>query len=608
VDIVDKGVGMGEKELAEANQKITGGGGVDVPISRQMGLFVVGRLTARHGIQVRLIPRVDGGLCASVLVPAGLVNIADPGQTASLELPSVRQDGPATAAEWSRVRSVTAVDAPDPGTGWSAPATPGGTRARRERTDEPWLTTAAGKAPAGRTGAAGPERSVAASWLRAAKKAEAGDTGGFAAITWLDDANGSATGGPEPGARPTGPHWLEAARGGAAAPAHTSPGEQPTAANWLAAVKKAESTTTGDAAGRSTTTSDAEPPAVSLPNPRPATSEPESPQRPESGGLPKRIPGSASVPAAYSDDPRPATSEPESPQRPESGGLPKRIPGSASVPAAYSDDARPAAAGRPDAAKNPGPAGGEAGEPVPAGKATDAGRLGTSGAEVPVPGEEPAGAAAESTSVLAPVSPADGSGSDERAAAARPEPVAPGATPTGPAAPAGDDTPTQVGIPAVVLDETTAQRPLPSYDEFEPVEVARQLESAGIAVTLPEFPAASTPASILFADNTMGGDGGEAVGGREPGFSWLRTRSGAPAKTQQQQQQPPEPPVVTTGPAGLPKRVPRGHLQGAAPRGQAAAPAQPPDGTRDAARTRGFMSGFQAGIRHSDNREGESGS
>ncbi|HYQ69954.1 nitrate- and nitrite sensing domain-containing protein [Actinophytocola sp.] len=548
VDIVDKGVGMGEKELAEANQKITGGGGVDVPISRQMGLFVVGRLTARHGIHVRLIPRVDGGLCASVLVPAGLVNIGDPGQTAAFELPSFGQDGPASAAEWSQVRSVAAVDEPDPGTGLSAPTASGGTRARGERTDESWLTTAAGQAPAdrgGTAGSAGPERSVAASWLQAAKKAESGDTGEFAAINWLDGAREQAAGGP--GERPAGPNWLEAARGGAQAPAHT--GEPPTAANWLEAVKKAESTTPGDAAGWPAASGDAEPPAVALPDPRPAISEPESPKRPEPGGLPKRIPGRAAVPAAYSDDSRPP-------------------------------------AGRPAATKEPEPAPG--GEPEPAGKATNAGRRGTSGAEAPAPG------AAESTSVLEPVRSAEGAGSDERTATERSEPAA------------GDDAPTQVGLPAVVLGETAASRSLPSYEEFEPVEVARQLESAGIAVTLPEFPAASTPASILFADNTMGGDGGEAAVGREPGFSWLRTRAGAPARPPRPQ--PPEPPVVTTGPAGLPKRVPRGHLQGAAPRGQSAAPAQPPAATRDAARARGFMSGFQAGIRQSENREGESGS
>ncbi len=79
IDIIDQGVGMSEADLRDVNQRIAGGGGVDVPISRQMGLFVVGRLTARHSIRVRLISRAEGGLCAAVLVPAGLVTVA-PGQ------------------------------------------------------------------------------------------------------------------------------------------------------------------------------------------------------------------------------------------------------------------------------------------------------------------------------------------------------------------------------------------------------------------------------------------------------------------------------------------------------------------------------------------------
>ncbi|MFL6145400.1 MAG: nitrate- and nitrite sensing domain-containing protein [Labedaea sp.] len=75
IDILDQGIGMGEAELIDANQRVAAGGGVDVPVSRQMGLFVVGSLTARHGIQVRLARRDDApsGLRATVLVPRELV-------------------------------------------------------------------------------------------------------------------------------------------------------------------------------------------------------------------------------------------------------------------------------------------------------------------------------------------------------------------------------------------------------------------------------------------------------------------------------------------------------------------------------------------------------
>ncbi|WP_162292916.1 sensor histidine kinase [Actinophytocola xinjiangensis] len=73
VEILDQGVGMGDAELRTANERVAAGGGAGVPISRQMGLFVVGRLTARHGITVALGRREGAGLCAAVTVPATLV-------------------------------------------------------------------------------------------------------------------------------------------------------------------------------------------------------------------------------------------------------------------------------------------------------------------------------------------------------------------------------------------------------------------------------------------------------------------------------------------------------------------------------------------------------
>jgi signal transduction histidine kinase len=91
IDIVDQGIGMGEAELADANLRVASGGNVDVPISRQMGLFVVGNLTNRHGIAVRLSRRGDGqgGLRASVLVPAALVALAVDTSASAGEQPTV---------------------------------------------------------------------------------------------------------------------------------------------------------------------------------------------------------------------------------------------------------------------------------------------------------------------------------------------------------------------------------------------------------------------------------------------------------------------------------------------------------------------------------------
>ncbi|MBO0848498.1 MAG: nitrate- and nitrite sensing domain-containing protein [Pseudonocardia sp.] len=53
-EIADKGVGMTEEELSAANRRLSGTVEMDVSTSRRMGLFVVGRLAARHQIKVRL--------------------------------------------------------------------------------------------------------------------------------------------------------------------------------------------------------------------------------------------------------------------------------------------------------------------------------------------------------------------------------------------------------------------------------------------------------------------------------------------------------------------------------------------------------------------------
>jgi Histidine kinase-, DNA gyrase B-, and HSP90-like ATPase len=81
VEIADSGVGMLEQELTDANRRLTTPSAVDVSASRRMGLFVVGRLGARHGITVHLggapMGGPGGGLTASVTLPAHLVVAGD---------------------------------------------------------------------------------------------------------------------------------------------------------------------------------------------------------------------------------------------------------------------------------------------------------------------------------------------------------------------------------------------------------------------------------------------------------------------------------------------------------------------------------------------------
>ncbi|HEX6521669.1 MAG TPA: nitrate- and nitrite sensing domain-containing protein [Streptosporangiaceae bacterium] len=69
IEITDQGVGMSPEEMPHANWRLDNPPVVDVAVSRRMGLFVVGRLAARHGIRVRLRPAQSGGLVALVWLP-----------------------------------------------------------------------------------------------------------------------------------------------------------------------------------------------------------------------------------------------------------------------------------------------------------------------------------------------------------------------------------------------------------------------------------------------------------------------------------------------------------------------------------------------------------
>ena len=88
VEIADRGVGMTDDELVAANSRLSGPASVDVSTSRRMGLIVVGRLAARHGVDVRLSSSAAGGsgsgLTASVTVPTKLVPTSEPRRSGAL--------------------------------------------------------------------------------------------------------------------------------------------------------------------------------------------------------------------------------------------------------------------------------------------------------------------------------------------------------------------------------------------------------------------------------------------------------------------------------------------------------------------------------------------
>jgi signal transduction histidine kinase len=73
LDVTDRGVGMTPKELAHANWALENPPMADTNIPKWIGLLVVARLAARHGIGVRLQPAEFGGLTALVWLPDELL-------------------------------------------------------------------------------------------------------------------------------------------------------------------------------------------------------------------------------------------------------------------------------------------------------------------------------------------------------------------------------------------------------------------------------------------------------------------------------------------------------------------------------------------------------
>ncbi|MFV5995342.1 nitrate- and nitrite sensing domain-containing protein [Streptomyces sp. NPDC056231] len=92
VEIHDTGIGLSPEDLAAINERLASPPTVDVSVSRRMGLFVVGRLSLRHGIRIQLRPSDSGGTTALVMLP---VDVAHGGkQPVSKQTPGQQQSAP----------------------------------------------------------------------------------------------------------------------------------------------------------------------------------------------------------------------------------------------------------------------------------------------------------------------------------------------------------------------------------------------------------------------------------------------------------------------------------------------------------------------------------
>ncbi|MET8234791.1 nitrate- and nitrite sensing domain-containing protein [Micromonospora sp. NPDC005298] len=81
IEIEDRGLGMSEDDLAAANDRIVDQSELNLANAARLGLYVVSRLTERHGVRVRLKESAYGGTTAVVLIPAELITEAADAET-----------------------------------------------------------------------------------------------------------------------------------------------------------------------------------------------------------------------------------------------------------------------------------------------------------------------------------------------------------------------------------------------------------------------------------------------------------------------------------------------------------------------------------------------
>ncbi|MEU6272617.1 nitrate- and nitrite sensing domain-containing protein [Streptomyces populi] len=124
IEIHDTGIGLSPEDLAAINERLAAPPTVDVSVSRRMGLFVVGRLSQRHGIRIQLRPSDSGGTTALVMLP---VDVAQGGKKPMPNKPGQGAPGGGPAAAQASAGLAAARRTNTGGSlGAGSPSAPGG--------------------------------------------------------------------------------------------------------------------------------------------------------------------------------------------------------------------------------------------------------------------------------------------------------------------------------------------------------------------------------------------------------------------------------------------------------------------------------------------------
>ncbi|WFE93827.1 nitrate- and nitrite sensing domain-containing protein [Micromonospora sp. WMMD987] len=139
IEIEDRGLGLTGEELVAANRRIVDRSELNLADAARLGLYVVSRLTERHGVRVQLKESAYGGTTAVVLIPAELVVPADPSPSGALPVvtgrPAVPEPPPAAPDPVSAPAAPPVAPAAAPPSGVLSPAgLP--TRSRKRRVSQ----------------------------------------------------------------------------------------------------------------------------------------------------------------------------------------------------------------------------------------------------------------------------------------------------------------------------------------------------------------------------------------------------------------------------------------------------------------------------------------
>ncbi|MCU1455374.1 MAG: periplasmic sensor signal transduction histidine kinase, partial [Acidimicrobiales bacterium] len=292
LSVSDKGIGMSTTQLTDFNQLLAHPPLVGLALTRSLGFIVIGRLAARFGITVRLMPSASGGVTAVVSLPPGLITDSLPVTSAALMPPSrpalaPTASGAPDAPSLVRPLELTPYDAPVPDS--YAGAVPEGAAfdaGLASLIDAPDGSASSGAPLAGLAGASAPPATAPTSPLPPRHARRDADT------TRPE---------PAPTARSSGPAPSTGATGG-----KTASGLPARRRESAAAAPSSTSSITHEPMGSRTTPQRGAGPATSLPV-HPASGEPAMPPAARVGGtdLPSRpSPAPAGTPRLDGPAPR----------------------------------------------------------------------------------------------------------------------------------------------------------------------------------------------------------------------------------------------------------------------------------------------------------------